>query len=563
MPWVEKISDPQELRLCIRDLVALARLPAGWMDSTPRQIVDSVAATLRGVLKADFVYVTIPASRDEWTVEILHTYAVTDRSIENAIKSAAYEAAKSPVGQATMVANPLGEGTVLLAHAAIHPNAFVVAGSVKSDFPNEIQRILLGLAANEASIALQRWHAEADKRRFVKLIERSSDFVAVLTLDARPSFINPAGYDLVGLSRSDDIFQRYFLDFIAPADWRLLNDHFWPHVLRDGRWGGEIHLRHFGTGESIPVLVDAFRIDNPGNGELMSIVTVSRDLRAQKQAEMELRRLNDTLEERVAARTAELAEAHQQRITAIARRDATDARLQELHLELSHAGRLGTSAQMAATIAHELSQPLTAITNSANAARRSLANIERGNIATVNEIMDEIVQYSIRATQILRRLRDFVTCGEIERLVENVPSMIEDAISFTIAHSSAVIVAVKLNFDPAAITVLANRIQVQEVLVNLMRNAFEAMTRGVNRSLQVTTTRLDQQTVEIAIADTGPGLAAEVALRLFEPFVSTKRNGMGLGLSLCRSIVRAHGGELRYEANPAGGAIFRFTLRSQ
>ena len=533
------------------------------MDSDPRQIVDSVAATLRGVLEADFVYVTIPASRDEWAVEILHTYAVTDRSIESAIKSAAYEAAKSPVGQATMVANPLGEGTVLLAHAAIHLNAFVVAGSVKSDFPNEIQRILLGLAANEASIALQRWHAEADKRRFVKLIERSSDFVAVLTLDARPSFINPAGYDLVGLSRSDDIFQRYFLDFIAPEDWRLLNDHFWPHVLRDGRWGGEIHLRHFGTGKSIPVLVDAFRIDNPGNGELMSIVTVSRDLRAQKQAEMDLRRLNDTLEERVAARTAELAEAHQQRITAIARRDATDARLQELHLELPHAGRLGTAGQMAATIAHELSQPLTAITNSANAARRSLANIERGNIATANEILDEIVQYSIRATQILRRLRDFVTFGEIERLVENVPSMIEDAISFTMAGSSAFGATVNVNFDPAAMTVLANRIQVQQVLVNLMRNAFEAMTTSVNRSLQVTTTRLDQQTVDIAVADTGPGLASEVALRLFEPFVSTKRNGMGLGLSLCRSIVRAHGGELRYEANPAGGAIFRFTLLSQ
>jgi C4-dicarboxylate-specific signal transduction histidine kinase len=322
-------------------------------------------------------------------------------------------------------------------------------------------------------------------------------------------------------------------------------------------------LRHFGTGKSIPVLVDAFRIDNPGNGELMSIVTVSRDLRAQKQAEMDLRRLNDTLEERVAARTAELAEAHQQRITAIARRDATDARLQELHLELPHAGRLGTAGQMAATIAHELSQPLTAITNSANAARRSLANIERGNIATANEILDEIVQYSIRATQILRRLRDFVTFGEIERLVENVPSMIEDAISFTMAGSSAFGATVNVNFDPAAMTVLANRIQVQQVLVNLMRNAFEAMTTSVNRSLQVTTTRLDQQTVDIAVADTGPGLASEVALRLFEPFVSTKRNGMGLGLSLCRSIVRAHGGELRYEANPAGGAIFRFTLLSQ
>ena len=119
---------------------------------------------------------------------------------------------------------------------------------------------------------------------------------------------------------------------------------------------------------------------------------------------------------------------------------------------------------------------------------------------------------------------------------------------------------VHLDFDPNAPKAFANRIQVQQILVNLMRNALEAMAKSKRRELQVTTALLDEETVEIAVADTGPGLAKDVAEHLFEPFVSTKREGMGLGLSICRSIVEAHGGKLRGEPNPGGGTIFRFTL---
>jgi two-component system sensor kinase FixL len=108
--------------------------------------------------------------------------------------------------------------------------------------------------------------------------------------------------------------------------------------------------------------------------------------------------------------------------------------------------------------------------------------------------------------------------------------------------------------------VLADRVQVQQVLVNLLRNSTEAMADVKRRELRVTTTLIDAETIEIAVADTGPGLAKGVADRLFEPFLSTKPNGMGLGLSICRSIVEAHGGRLRGDPNPGGGAIFRFTL---
>lgn len=115
-------------------------------------------------------------------------------------------------------------------------------------------------------------------------------------------------------------------------------------------------------------------------------------------------------------------------------------------------------------------------------------------------------------------------------------------------------------FDAGGTDVLANRIQIQQVLVNLIRNALDAMAGQQPATLGVETKRLNNQTVEVVIADTGPGLASEVASQLFNPFVSTKRDGMGLGLSICRSIVEAHAGPLRYEPNPSGGATFRFTL---
>jgi C4-dicarboxylate-specific signal transduction histidine kinase len=233
-----------------------------------------------------------------------------------------------------------------------------------------------------------------------------------------------------------------------------------------------------------------------------------------------------------------------------------------LQVALSHAGRLSAAGQMAAALAHELSQPLAAATNSANAARRMLARSGQAKTDTVREILDEISRQSLRAGQILRRLRDFVVRGESDMHVESINTMIEEAIAFARVGYEALGVRVQFKFDPQAQDVLANRIQIQQVLVNLIRNAFEAMESSNRRELVVTTHRLNRETIEIAVIDSGPGLPKEVVAHLFEPFVSTKHNGMGLGLSICRSIVEAHGGALRHGANPEGGTVFHFTLPS-
>jgi C4-dicarboxylate-specific signal transduction histidine kinase len=215
---------------------------------------------------------------------------------------------------------------------------------------------------------------------------------------------------------------------------------------------------------------------------------------------------------------------------------------------------------MAAALAHEINQPLTAITNSVNAARLLLSNGARDRSDTVREIMEEAAEQSLRVGQIIRRLREFVTRGETEKRSESVSAMIEEASAFAQAGSGILGVQVEFDFDQKASVVFVNRTQIQQVITNLIRNALEAMASAKRRLLRLTTRLLDGDLVEIAVEDSGAGISAEVAMQLFEPFVSTKRDGMGLGLSICRSIVVAHGGELRSEPNLAGGTIFRFTL---
>jgi C4-dicarboxylate-specific signal transduction histidine kinase len=214
---------------------------------------------------------------------------------------------------------------------------------------------------------------------------------------------------------------------------------------------------------------------------------------------------------------------------------------------------------MAATLAHELNQVMTAATNFVNASRRLLASGDRHKVETVPKVMDEAAAEILRAGRIIGRLRAFVSRGETERRVENVVTMIEESTALALVGTEAG-VRTSFHFDPKAERVFADRVQIQQVLVNLMRNAVEAMAGCRRRELEVRTALLDDQTAEIAIFDSGPGLAKSVANHLFEPFVSTKPNGMGLGLSICCSIVEAHGGRLKSEPNPGGGTVFRFTL---
>jgi two-component system sensor kinase FixL len=240
----------------------------------------------------------------------------------------------------------------------------------------------------------------------------------------------------------------------------------------------------------------------------------------------------------------------------------TESRLKELQSEVTHMSRYTALGEMASTLAHEINQPLTAIANYLKGSQRLLSRIEHEAAPVLRDALGKAAEQAVRAGHIIRRLREFVARGESDRRIESLPKLIEDASSLALLGARENGIAVSFRLDPKADLVLADRIQIQQVLVNLIRNGMEAMVEAATeRQLDIATVAGEDDVVEISVADSGAGLASEVAAHLFQPFVTTKRTGMGLGLSICRTIVEAHGGKIWVESRPGGGTIFRFTLR--
>ncbi|QCK86440.1 PAS domain S-box protein [Phreatobacter aquaticus] len=244
-------------------------------------------------------------------------------------------------------------------------------------------------------------------------------------------------------------------------------------------------------------------------------------------------------------------------------RQQTETRMQELQSELIHMSRFTALGEMASTLAHEINQPLTAIANYLKGCNRILSRMEGGEVPMLQEGVNMAAEQALRAGKVIRHLRDFVSRGESEHHIESLPKLIEEASALALVGGKERGVRVAMRLDLKAALVLADRIQVQQVLLNLIRNAIEAMDDSARRELTIATRADDGDgTVEISIRDTGGGIADEILARLFQPFVTSKQQGMGVGLSICRTIVEAHGGKIWAEANPGGGTIFRFTLRA-
>jgi two-component system sensor kinase FixL len=241
-------------------------------------------------------------------------------------------------------------------------------------------------------------------------------------------------------------------------------------------------------------------------------------------------------------------------------RQQTEARLQELQSELVHMSRLTAMGEMASALAHELNQPLAAIANYMKGSRRLLENRQDQSLNLLRDAMEKAADQALRAGDIIRRLRDFVSRGESERRVEDVKKLIEEATALALVGAKDKGVRMRFAFAPRLNYVLADKVQVQQVLLNLIRNAIDAMETAPTRELVVATSPAPDNMVEISVADTGGGIAPEIADQLFQPFVTTKSHGMGVGLSISRTIIESHGGSITPRPNPGGGTIFTFTL---
>jgi two-component system sensor kinase FixL len=241
-------------------------------------------------------------------------------------------------------------------------------------------------------------------------------------------------------------------------------------------------------------------------------------------------------------------------------REESAARLQEIQGEMARLARLNEMGEMASTLAHELNQPLSAIANYVHGCARLLRDMDEDVAIRMREALEEAGRQSIRAGQIIKHLREFVTKGDTEKAPQNIRSLIEEAGALALVGSREKGIHTVFDYVPGVEMVMVDHIQIQQVLTNLMRNAMEAMRDTQRKELIVRTMLCGPGEVAVIVEDTGPGISEEISAQLFKPFVTTKPGGMGIGLSISKRIVEAHGGGMTVSRNDAGGASFRFTL---
>jgi len=387
------------------------------------------------------------------------------------------------------------------------------------------------------------------ERRFRDLFESSPDAIIVEDLDGNVLDANPAACELHGLSRTEMIGinkQR-----LKPPDQRAEASGVFES-LASGQ-ADHVESRCWNrAGFFVPVEIRSSRIEYDGQPAVLLHI---RDI-------TELTEARDRLEQRVEERTADLSFTLRKLQDETTRRRAAQERAMQLQAQLAHVGRLTTVGELASGLAHELNQPLGAIVNYLRGCIKMMESDETDCQSLTRPITLAAAQAE-RAGEIIKRLRDFVAKGSPQQLPESVHGLVTEMEELLAIESRQEAVAIEFDLPDELPPVLADRIQIQQVLLNLMRNAMEAMakTPADDRKLTVSARQTDANTIEFAVRDRGCGCLDDVLQHLFDPFYTTKPGGMGMGLAISRSIIEAHGGTLWARKNRDGGGLsFRFTL---
>lgn len=240
----------------------------------------------------------------------------------------------------------------------------------------------------------------------------------------------------------------------------------------------------------------------------------------------------------------------------------SELRMQEMQSELVHFSRLSAVGTMASALAHELNQPLTAVANYLEASRDLIDSPDPETKEVLREALTEAARQAVRAGEIVRKLRSYVSRGEVDARPLTLAPLLADAIALSKLSRDMADIPIKLDLDEDADRVMGDPIQIQQVAINLIRNAMDALSNTANARVTVRVHPADEPGfVSVEVCDNGPGLTQELRENIFKPFATTKSQGMGLGLSICQTIVEAHGGTIRAITPPEGGTCFRFTLR--
>src|SRR5262245_4424330 len=396
-------------------------------------------------------------------------------------------------------------------------------------------------------LALERARAESreTQARYQLLIDTAGSAIVVLSPEFRILEFNREAETIYGWSRAE-VLGKDYLQLFLPAERRDQVAGLVREILNGATMKGFEGTVRARSGEERIMLWNARPLTG-GGSRTLGVVGIGQDITERKRAEEQIRRLNEELEARVVARTAELS--------------ASEERAREHQAQLAHMLRVSTMGEMAAALAHEINQPLGAIVNYANGIG---VRLREGELVPgdLQEAVAHIAAEGLRAGEIIRWMRDFVRQAGANRELADVNRIVREAAHLIEPDTRRSMIPIRLVLDPDLPLLELDRIQVEQVILNLLRNGLEAIAEsGVSEhELIVRTSVRGAGTIEVSVRDTGIGITPAVRDRIFDPFFTTKIGGLGMGLSISRSIVEAHGGRMWASVNPDRGMTFGFSL---
>jgi PAS domain S-box-containing protein len=369
-----------------------------------------------------------------------------------------------------------------------------------------------------------RKRAEDEQKKLASLVENGTDFIGMASLEGDSIFVNRAGRSTVGLRADADLTLLTIDDFMAHIERDRFHKEVLPQLWRDGHWEGEVLFRHFQTDRTVPMWHHSFFITDT-NGRRIAMGTVGRDLSERKQAE---------------------------------------ARIEAAQSELAHMARVTTMGELAAAIAHEVNQPLAAIMTNANACIRWLAGANP-DLGEARAAASRIATEGKRASDVTDRIHTLMKKGPASFEAVGVNDVVRQVFDLVQSQLRRHGVSLRLELASELPNIQGDPIQLQQVLLNLIVNAIEATAaqHDRDRKIVVVTERHPPAAVSVAVHDSGVGIDAVAVEQIFKPFYTTKPKGMGMGLSISRTIIEAHGGRLWAEPNQSYGATFQFSIPAQ
>jgi PAS domain S-box-containing protein len=572
---IDPAEEIKRLQRCLNDLISVLALPAMWSGGEPSQVAHALLDALLRMLQLDLVYIQLRETGDQAPVEMVrfarsHEYTAQPHELGEVFKQwLGTDAHEWPA----VTRNHLGDRDISVVpwRLGLHGEiGVIVAGSERVDFPQQTERVILNVAANQASIGLQeawlrgeqkrvaseldqrvaqrttelaaaneelrkeianRKHVQEDLRNSEEMhrviVEAAND--AVISMDERGDILlaNPATRRIFGYDLAEIIGEPMVM--LMPEMMRKLHENGFRRYLATGKrhlnWQGVEVTAQRKDGQEFPVEVSFGELTSNGHKVFTGFV---RDISERKQAEERLR--------------------------------ASERNLQMTQAELVRVSRLTTMGELAASIAHEVNQPLTGVINNASACLRLLAN-KNLEPEVLRGALEGIIADGTRASTVLARIRAFIKKEPAEKSELDINEVIQEVLSLAGRELYENQVSPEHQLKTDLPSVLADRVQLQQVLLNLIMNGIEAMAEVTDRPrLLGVQSRIDESgEVLVAVSDSGTGFGLE-ADRVFNPFFTTKANGMGMGLSISRSLVEGHGGRLWAASNSPHGAVFSFTL---